>query len=198
MGKAKPKAQSKELDREKAGGNKKRRRREVQIVSCPSDFPISSRNATTKLPSNSSQKQASPSGEQQQQESYRGGNKPKNLLDWSDTAKEIRSFGATGFEGQQKRNFEDEQYELLTGRKKKKQHVPLPIVRGIKKKAEERRARQIKEAKEAGTVLPKSLTQKKKTRGADNTTRVHGPAPSVGFMKKGVLRVKPSWVVRTQ
>ena len=99
--------------------------------------------------------------------------------------------GATAFEGQQRRKHLDEQYEFLTGRKRKKQHVPLPIARGIKKKAEQRLARQIKEAKEAGVVLPKSLT-KKKEKEVDNTSRVYGPAPSVGFMKKGVLRVKPS------
>lgn len=117
----------------------------------------------------------------------------KKLLDWHDTVKEVRSYGATAFVGKQKRNFQDEQYKQLTGRDKKKQKVPLPIVRGIRKKAVARETRQIAEAKEAGIVLSKQQLQpasKQRNKGSSSRFNVHGPAPSVGFMKRGVLRVK--------
>jgi Domain of unknown function (DUF4602) len=160
------------------------------VVSCPSDFPISSRNLGTKSSG------PRPSGEHHSLEapgnntSDASARQPKErLLDWRDTAKEIRSLGATAFVGQEKRNFQEEQYKLLTGRSKKKHSVPLPIARGIKKAAEKRLARQIQEAKESGTILPKSMNKKKK-KAVDNTARIHGPAPSVGFMSKGVLKVK--------
>ena len=152
----------------------KKKKREVLKFSCHPDFPISKKPKRNSPDDND----APPSDKKSKQ----------RLLDWHDTAHEIRSLGATGFVGQQKRNFDDEQYERLTGRKRKKHQVPLPIVRGIRKKAEERLARQIQEAKDAGTVLPKSLTQKK-AKAKDKTARIHGPAPTVGFMKKGVLKV---------
>ena len=57
------------------------------------------------------------------------------------------------------RMHQNEQYELLTGRKKKQHAVPLPIVRGIKKKAIAREERIRQEAKDSGIVLPiNSLT----------------------------------------
>jgi hypothetical protein len=166
----------------------KRTRREIEVVSCPSDFPISSRN----LGANSSGPRERHSSRAHGDNTTDGASarQPKqHLLDWSDTAKEIRSLGATAFVGQEKRSFQEEQYEKLTGRSKKKHAVPLPIARGIKKAAEKRLARQIQEAKESGTILPKSMNKKKK-KAMDNTARIHGPAPSVGFMKKGVLKVR--------
>lgn len=91
------------------------------------------------------------------------------------------------FVKQQKHNYEDEQYKLLTGRERKKIRVPLPILRGRKKKAAEREAKREKEAREAGIVLP----QKKKVQQKnDSTSRVYGPAPSIGFVAKGVFRMK--------
>lgn len=152
----------------------KKKKREVLVVKCASDFPISSRPKR-----DSSTDDAAQLNEKSDEK----------LLEWHDTAHEIRHLGATAFVGEQKRNFDDELYKQLTGRKRKKHQVPLPIVRGIKKKAEQRLARKIQEAKDSGTVLPKSLTQKKK-KAHDNTAWVHGPAPTVGFMKKGVLKVK--------
>ena len=112
-------------------------------------------------------------------------------MDWHDTAKEIRNYGATAFVGKQKRDYEDEQYYQLTGRHKKKHQVPLPIVRGIKKAAAKRDARAREEAKAAGIVLPTSQTKNKRQEENtyDSTYRTYGPAPSVGFMKNGILRV---------
>lgn len=182
---AKKQMQAKETEAKKASSAKKCRR-EVRVVSCPADFPISSRSSGRKAKESNRQQKDNFS-------SHEGISKnQKKLLDWHDTAKEIRSLGASAFVGQQKRSFEDEEYEFLTGRKKKKQKVPLPIVRGLKKKAEQRKMRQIKEAKEAGVVLPRGVASRTKKKKTDNTSRVHGPAPSAGFMKNGILRIKPA------
>jgi Domain of unknown function (DUF4602) len=146
---------------------------EVIVVQCPQDFP--------KLSSSLSQ---------QTQTKYAKSDTPrKKVLDWNETAREIHRFGATAFEGKQKRNFKEEEYQRLTGRKMKHHQVPLPIVRGIAKKAKKREERQLKEAKEAGIVLATSAIKKKK-KERDRTSDIHGPAPSIGFMKNGVLRVK--------
>ena len=103
------------------------------------------------------------------------------------------------------RAHENEQYELLTGRKKKHHAVPLPILRGIQKKAVAREQRVIQEAKESGIVLPRSSStstgtattprssqqQKEQRNKQQNYKRnqAHGPAPSIGFMKQGMYQV---------
>jgi len=183
---------------------KKRKRREVQVIKAGSDFPISARSNYSNSSNNQSRRVNDKTNDDSQPNNRaaaaaaaaaREHSFNNQLLDWNDTAHEIRSLGATGFVGEEKRNFDDEQYEQLTGRKKKKQHVPLPIARGIKKKAAERLERKLQEAKESGMVLPKSVAKKNKKKQqknsfGDSTSRIHGPAPSVGFMKKGVLKVK--------
>ena len=112
----------------------------------------------------------------------------KSLLDWHDTAKEIRAYGATAFVGKQKRDYADEQYFNLTGRHKLKAQVPLPILRGIKKAAAKREARTRKEAKEAGIIVPRA--QKETTKNSSSTIRMYGPAPNIGFMKNGIFNYK--------
>mmetsp|Transcript_7615 Transcript_7615/g.9505 ORF Transcript_7615/g.9505 Transcript_7615/m.9505 type:complete len:191 (+) Transcript_7615:89-661(+) len=114
-------------------------------------------------------------------------------IDFDETVKEIKTLGSTQFTGKQKRKYEKEQYEELTGRTKKKQKVPLNIVRGIKKKAAIRERRLEQENKDAGIVT--ATTNKKKTkRGYSEQNRrdnrVHGPAPTIGFTKKGILSVR--------
>jgi hypothetical protein len=152
----------------------KKRKREVQVVTAASAFPIS-----TKPPRQPIVRPERPSKSQK---------RDKSFLDWHETAKEVRNFGATAFVGQQKRNFESEQYKQLTGRDKKQQRIPLPIVRGIKKKAAQREARQLQEAKEAGIILPVAA---KKEKEKDKSSLQHGPAPSIGFVSgKGILKLK--------
>ncbi|KAI2504640.1 protein of unknown function (DUF4602) [Fragilaria crotonensis] len=112
----------------------------------------------------------------------------EKLLDWDDTAREIHKLGATAFEGKQKRDYKDEEYERLTGRKMKHHQVPLPIVRAIAKKAAEREKKRLDEAREAGLVIPSAAAKKKK--GRDRSSDIYGPAPSIGFLKNGVLKVK--------
>jgi hypothetical protein len=161
---------------------------EVQVVKCPSAFPISAK--TPKPPSTVGKKRprdSSFSGTTQNDPS-KGKNPPAKarLLDWHDTAREVRAYGATAFVGKSKRDFEDEQYYLLTGRHKKKPKVPLNIVQGIKKAAAKRDAMMREEARQAGIVIPKAA---KPTKKSDSTYKNHGPAPSIGFMKHGVYRV---------
>lgn len=164
----------------------------VEVVSCGSAFPIS-----TKPPKASHE--ANQTDDTDTRHTGKGGRKSRlkngddTLLDWHDTVKQVRELGTTGFVGRQKRDHENDQYKRLTGREKKKHQVPLPIVRGIKKKAAAREARQIQEAKDAGIVMPKAKSQRDndKKKG-DSTNRVHGPAPSIGFMKKGIYRFKKS------
>lgn len=151
-----------------------RQNRPVEVITSTSAFPVSRKPSkpVRTIPKPLAQSKSS---------------KDPSDFDFTRASQEIRHFGAQQFAGKSKREYEDEQYFKLTGRKRKKHQVPLPIVRGIQKKAAERDARAREEAKQAGIVLPQSKKTKKQN---DNTSRVHGPAPSVGFMKKGILRVK--------
>jgi hypothetical protein len=156
----------------------RKRKREVKVVTCPFAFPISTKKKREPDP-------ARPLYQQQDASSDK-------FLDFFDTAREVHALGATTFAGKQKRTYNDAQYKILTGREKKKHQVPLPIVRGIKKKAVEREARAAQSAKEAGIVLPTKKKQgKSKQAKMDKTTaRVHGPAPSIGHLNKGVFKFK--------
>lgn len=156
-----------------------KRKREVEVVSCGAAFPVSNRPNVAPVAS----KKLPPA-------TTKPANQSSNItyLDWNKTAEEVRNLGATAFVKKKKSEYADEQYERLTGRKRKKPHVPLPIVRGIRKKAAERAARASRVARESGLVLPKpARTPRRKT---DSTSRVYGPAPSIGFVSKGIFRVK--------
>ena len=113
-------------------------------------------------------------------------------VDFDDTVKEIHQLGSTQFTGKQKKKFQAEQYKALTGRDKKKQKVPVKIVRGIKKAALKREAKLKKEMKDSGVVTAAKKESQKKSYSEKNRrdTRIHGPAPSAGFMSKGMLRLK--------
>jgi len=162
-----------------AAKQRKQQARSVEVVECPGGFPLSQK------PNKRQREPASVSDTPNEKRPP----KSKSLLDWNTTVQQVRSYGATAFVGKQKRNFEDEQYKLLTGRHRKKHQVPLPIVRGIQKKAAARHVRELREAKEAGIVLPTVSTKRKDKKGS-SASDVHGPAPSIGFMSKGVLRLK--------
>ena len=159
----------------KASSKKIKPKREVQVVSCPTAFPISTKKSRKR-----------PRDQRNNTISENKSSSSKKLLDWNETAKEVRAYGATAFIGKEKRDYEDEKYFALTGRHKKKQHVPLPIVRGIKKAAAKRDAKMRREAKEAGIIMPKAREEKKKDSLTYNN---YGPAPSIGFMKNGIFQV---------
>ena len=60
------------------------------------------------------------------------------MIDMDEAIREVHALGSTGFAGKQARKHKEAQYKALTGRDMKRQKVPLPIVRGIKKKRAER------------------------------------------------------------
>jgi len=113
-------------------------------------------------------------------------------LDFDDTVREIHTLGSTQFIGKQKKDYEKELYKKLTGREKKKQKVPVKIVRGIKKAAAKRESRMMMEMKDAGIVTAVKNASEKKSYSEKNRrdSRIHGPSPSAGFMSKGMLRVQ--------
>jgi ribosome biogenesis protein NSA1 len=164
----------------------RKKRKEVQVIKCPSAFPISAKTSSKKRQRfNEDQQSNKPT--RNDGSGYNG----EEFLDWHETVKEVRAYGATAFVGQQKRDYADEKYFELTGRHKKKHQVPLPIVRGIKKAQAKREERERQEAKEAGVVLAKKPSDKaaKNRKSYDKTYDKFGPAPSIGFTKKGVFRV---------
>jgi hypothetical protein len=164
----------------------KKQRREVQVVTCPSDFPQDPRRRVRTTASSSAS--ACP-GQQKRRNPFEQHEKKKKqqqtFLDWNETAREVRTLGSQAFMGKEKREYQQEEYMRLTGgRKEKQQRVPLPIQRGIKKKAAKRLERQREEARQAGIILPTDKKEKQRV------TKDQGPAPSVGYMKRGVLHVK--------
>jgi hypothetical protein len=126
---------------------------------------------------------------------------PPQVLDFATVSKEVRNLSATAFVKQKKRAYEDEQYERLTRRKRENVKVPLPILRGRAKKQAARAVAAAQHAKEAGIEIELSSTtppaNKRQKRGQKHEgsrsreARIHGPAPSVGFVAKGVLRINP-------
>lgn len=186
------------------GGSKKRQRKEVQVVMCPSAFPdFRSIDGSTRRSSNSNSSSAAAS---------RGGRRDGksvssphvtaggNEIDMDEAIREVHALGSTGFARKQARKHKEAQYKALTGQDMKRQKVPLPIVRGIKRKRAEREARAEAEQKEAGVVTStnskknrdrqKAKAYSQERRKSDSMRMAYGPSPDVGFMKGGVLRVK--------
>jgi hypothetical protein len=166
----------------KKASQKLKKKREVQIVKAPTAFPISSSAFAVAI-----RKKKSLEQNHEKVDKNSSDDKPSKVLDWHDTAKEIRAYGATAFVGKQKRDYEDEKYFALTRRHKKKPQTPLPILRGIKKAAAKREVKERQEAREAGIIIPKA---KQETKKSSSTNRVYGPAPNIGFMKGGVFKVQ--------
>ena len=153
---------------------RKRPRAPVQVVACGAAFPISSKP------------RCQPNPEDDDKKSVKSSN--SNLLDFHDMAHEIRHYGSAALDKRSRKDYEAEEYQRLTGRRPKHHAVPLPIVRGIRKKKAARERRLEQQAKEAGVVLP--TPKKKKKTVYQKKRELHGPAPSIGFLSKGVLRLK--------
>ena len=160
----------------------KKAKREVKVVKCPSAFPISTK---------AKKRPRSDHNNNNSNEANRSGKKASasKLLDLHDTAKEIRAYGAQAFIGKQKRDYEDEKYYQLTGRHKKKNSCPLPLVRGLRRAAAKREKKALEEARKSGLVIPKQKEENSKKSMTDADYRKFGPAPNIGFMKSGVYRV---------
>ena len=187
-----------------SGGSKKRQRKEVQVVMCPSAFPdFRSIDGSTRRSANSYSSGGAAA------DFRRGGRDGKssasaagggNAIDMDEAIREVHALGSTGFARKQARKHKEAQYKALTGRDMKRQKVPLPIVRGIKKKRAEREARAEAEQREAGVITStnskkdrdrkKAKAYSQERRKSDSMRTAYGPSPDVGFMKGGVLRVK--------
>ena len=154
----------------------KKAKREVKVVKCPSAFPISTKAKKR------------PRGEDSREEK-RSNKDAIKLLDIHEAAKEIRAYGAQAFIGKQKRDYEDEKYYQLTGRHKKKNSCPLPLVRGLRRAAEKREKKAREEARKSGIIIPKKQEETNKKSMTDADYRKFGPAPNIGFMKAGVYQV---------
>ena len=167
-------------------GKKKRRKKPVEVVVAPSSFPVSL--------SVDSDKPNSKSGSVSNNANITTETSRKGIdIDFNETAREIHQLGSTQFIGKQKRQYEDEQYRALTGRDRKKQKVPVKIVRGLKKAAAKREERLKQELKESGVVTAKNRENtsfgKKYNKQNRKDINNHGPAPNIGFTKKGVYHV---------
>jgi hypothetical protein len=192
----------------------------VQIVQCQSAFPVSKskdknakvqqqpaprqkeegqRHRSSNINSGSIHKNVRP--DPRQRPPHQPHQPPPQVMDFAEVSREVRNLGATAFVKQKKRAHEDEQYERLTGRKRKNLKVPIPILRGRAKKQAARAVAAAQHAKEAGIEMESSSTtppaNKRQKRGQKHEgsrsreARIHGPAPSVGFVAKGVLRINP-------
>mmetsp|Transcript_22670 Transcript_22670/g.34244 ORF Transcript_22670/g.34244 Transcript_22670/m.34244 type:complete len:222 (-) Transcript_22670:126-791(-) len=194
----------------------KKRKREVKVVVCPSAFPD-----FTTVGGSTSRRQQKERGILPQKDTKEADDGLE--LDVQQTIREIHKFGATGFQGSQKKTHEKAEYEWLTGRVQKRQKIPTKILVGMRQKALKREERQKKELQESGVVSHQvvnksSAKAKKKRNNKDDEAKAgpglvqgvfgsnsrknkkgnrrsmdagsFGPAPDVGFMKKGMLRVK--------
>ena len=198
------------VHRQKGTLHKASAKMNVEIVLCAAAFPISQ-----KLNKQRKSTDGEPTTKSATMNTGNKSNKSE-LLDWNETVREVHKFGASGWkqdssildpnnplahgtnslsDRKKYRLHKEEEYKRLTGRTMKHHSVPLPIVRGIKKKAKQRELRHLQEAKNAGIILPATSSstrakQDEKKRKNFTTNRVYGPAPSIGFVKQGVFRVQ--------
>jgi hypothetical protein len=184
-------------------------------VSCTASFPISQKRKRQQSNNNKTSTFEVAATNRTSPTNTSNDMKKIDFLDWNETVREVRKFGASGWkqdtslfdlktqlattgrsslsDRKKYRLHREEEYKRLTGRAMKHHSVPLPIVRGIKKKAKQREQRQLQEARESGIVLPVATSrtrQEEKKKMNFTTNRVYGPAPSIGFVKQGVFRVQ--------
>uniref|UniRef100_A0A7S4N1Q6 Uncharacterized protein n=1 Tax=Odontella aurita TaxID=265563 RepID=A0A7S4N1Q6_9STRA len=192
----------KNIDRSSAG--KRRARKAVEVVSCPSAFPdfgVFGGGGGGKRRRRSAEGSVPDRGVGRSAAASAVGGQRTSDLDFDETVREIHALGSTAFTGKQAKQHARDQYREMTGRDKKDHKVPLKIVRGIKKKAAEREARAAREVRESGVVTHAGEMGAPKKKGSQRTgggdsekgrkvSRVHGPAPDVGYMKGGVLKVR--------
>jgi len=178
---------------------KKRQRKAVKVVVCPSAFPdFTSIGGSSPPPRSAPTQRGNDRSSRGPDRDSRGKTYSSADVDFEEAIREVHALGSTAFAGKQARKHKQTQYKELTGRDMKRQKVPLPIARGIKKKRAEREARAEAEAKEAGVVrdsskskaVKKAKTYSEERRKSDSMKAAYGPSPDVGYMKGGVLRVK--------
>lgn len=161
----------------------KKPKREVQVVQCASEH-------MREMGIGADGKKAKNNGGRNHRRFQREDDNDTNngvLVDFQDAYQDVYKLGSTQFTGKQKKQHKEQEYKELTGREMEKEKVPWKIARGIKAKAMKREKRLLEEAKDAGLVLPTKKKEENKRYSKQNRrdTKLFGPAPSIGFMKKG-------------
>mmetsp|Transcript_33217 Transcript_33217/g.49506 ORF Transcript_33217/g.49506 Transcript_33217/m.49506 type:complete len:206 (-) Transcript_33217:48-665(-) len=200
MGKSSKKKGNKKESKEVVACSNDKKRKAVEVVVCPSAFPDFQSIG-------SSYKRKERRRNDDDGDDPHSKRKKSLLIDINETAQEVHALGSSAFTGKLKRAHKEEEYKQLTGRSMKKQKMPIAMVAGLRKAAKKRADREEQEAREAGIITTTSKKKKRTNQFNDSSvrlkgfnaegrrqeyknSRVHGPAPSVGFMKGGVLRVK--------
>lgn len=198
---------------------KQKRRRKVEVVICPDAFPDFTTVGGSHS-RRDQQRRSLARGGREGQKTSKGGNDIDGelpALNIQETIREVHKYGADGFVGVQKKAHANSEYERLTGRTAKRQKMPTKIVVGMRRKQLKRKEREEREAKESGVVnhhtpQSKSKGRKRKQDGEGRggqldgifgsnrarnkgerrtmSARSFGPSPGVGFMVKGMLKVK--------
>ena len=174
--------------------SKRKARAPVTVVAAPSAFPdFSSFSSTSSSKKNTKTSSKYESSGSSSTSNIKTASRQGIDIDFDEAVQEIRHLGSSQFTGKDKRLYEAEQYKALTGREKKMHKIPVKIARGMKKKAAMREKRREEEARESGLVTA-STNKKKEKRGFSEQkrrdARIHGPAPDIGYTKKGVLSVR--------
>jgi hypothetical protein len=207
-----------------AAGRRKRKR-EVKVVVCPSAFPdFTTVGGSTSRRREQQRRSIAPGSSKYDHDKAKEINNigvGPPLLDVQETIREVHKFGAEGFTGVQKKSHVNSEYERVTGRTAKRQKIPTKIVVGMRLKALKREEREKQELKESGVVSHHTSTSQGKKRKKNDrikkpgegqggqlngvfgsnrarnkgerrkmSTRSFGPSPDVGFMLKGMLKVK--------
>lgn len=117
--------------------------------------------------------------------------------DFSRVFKEVSAVGSQSFSGYDRKIYKEKCYEEVTGKKFKRPKTPRNILAGMIKKTTKKKETEEKRAKEAGIVTSntgKSKKRRKKTYSESNRrdSRIAGPSPSIGYVRKGVLKINKS------
>ena len=178
----------------------------VQVVECPPDFPYQLSN--NKKKTNAVFEGGSTHDDRSRSKiESRSSNIDKQQIshgdfNFSNASEEIYKLGMNTGRAEKKR-LKEKEYKLLTGREMKKKG--LPFREYLKSLSENRKMEreQMKDIKSSGVVIGKSTSNitsssndrrkgKKPSYSVESkrNNKLFGPAPSIGYMKGGILRVK--------
>ena len=172
---------------------KRKERGPAQVFQCPSAFP------RDEIPHRKKRRVSSDDPTVRDPKQVDDSRKKAVLLDFHQAAKEVRELGSTTFTGYQRKLHLEAKYQELTGKEAKRQKRPVKILWGMERKQARQRARTDEEARTAGIVTPrngeaeskkqKEEKEQKRYKEMRKSRSLYGPAPTVGFMTHGMLRV---------
>mmetsp|Transcript_1015 Transcript_1015/g.1439 ORF Transcript_1015/g.1439 Transcript_1015/m.1439 type:complete len:187 (-) Transcript_1015:93-653(-) len=182
------KSNSKQNGKEKS---KSKKTVDVKVVECPTDFPDWGKvSSGTSTGIRRTRQEAISSTGSRNNGPKRPVRKAKEI-EFLQASKEVRELGSTTFTGYQKKLNQERIYEEVTGMKKKREKIPIKLLRKKKAKYARQTTKLENEAREAGIVIAaKKKTEKKYSEEKRRSEKSHGPEPSIGFMRKGMYRVK--------